>query len=255
MVSRISQVDDNQGQLKRVALINFSGQVFPNLPDLLLNHDIEATFVYLNVADFPVSHNIACDAAIIFSTTSKMEEMLIIPKILNNRNRPGIIFISRNANHLDRILALELGADDCTDMAARPIEIVARLRALFRRQAEYASLQHATTPSPLKSRILRFNEWEFDKTSLELTTPAGEKVPITGFEVKLLIALTSNPGVIHSRNDLAYMCRGKKDDNSGRTIDVHISRFRRKIACFDSRALIKTVHGRGYLFAPMVDEN
>jgi DNA-binding response OmpR family regulator len=152
---------------------------------------------------------------------------------------------------VDRIVGLELGADDYLTKPFNPRELIARIRTILRRVQAYA-----TTPvlghTP---RAYRFVGWELDLHSRRLTSPEGERIDLTRAEFELLSAFLGSPERVLSRDQLLQMSHGFDDEGAfDRSIDVQILRLRRKIESDRRRPqLIKTQRGVGYYFAAKVD--
>lgn len=159
---------------------------------------------------------------------------------------PILMLTARNAS-VDRIVGLEMGADDYLGKPFEPRELLARIRALFRRiDAERAIADD--------SRRLIFEGFRMDLDVRSLTTEAEEIVPLTSAEFDLLVCLVEHPGRVLSRDQLLDWTRGRVSDPLDRTIDVSISRLRRKLA--EARVggdrLITTVRNGGYQFSAKV---
>ena len=158
-----------------------------------------------------------------------------------------VMMLTARGEEMDRVLGLELGADDYVAKPFAPRELVARVRALLRRAAP-ATADHA------RSRRIGFAGWVLDTARRELAAPDGVAVDLSGAEYDMLMAFLEHPGRVLSREQLLEV--GKRrvgSDPFDRTIDVQVSRLRRKIEPeADSPALIKTVRGAGYVFVAEV---
>lgn len=163
---------------------------------------------------------------------------------LRERSRVPVIMLTARGEEMDRVLGLELGADDYVAKPFAPRELVARVRALLRRATPADA-----HPDP-RSRRLSFAGWVLDTARRELASPDGAAVDLSGAEYDLLLAFLEHPQRILSREQLLEV--GKRrigTDPFDRTIDVQVSRLRRKIEPEpDSPSLIKTVRGAGYVF-------
>ncbi|WP_291296855.1 response regulator transcription factor [Elioraea sp.] len=162
---------------------------------------------------------------------------------LRERSRVPVLMLTARGEEMDRVLGLELGADDYVAKPFAPRELIARVRALLRR----ASPADAH-PDP-RSRRLAFAGWVLDIARRELTSPEGVAVDLSGAEYDLLMAFLEHPQRVLSREQLLEV--GKRrvgTDPFDRTVDVQVSRLRRKIEPEDdSPSLIKTVRGAGYV--------
>lgn len=160
-----------------------------------------------------------------------------------------IVMLTGRGEETDRIVGLELGADDYIIKPFNPRELIARIRALLRRVRYEQVVSHA------RARALSFAGWLLDPVARQLRDPHGVKVPMTSVELDLLLALCRHAGRVLSRETLLEMIHGGFAGSIERSIDVHISRIRQKIEP-DPRdpTFIKTVRLGGYLFTPIVEE-
>ncbi len=162
---------------------------------------------------------------------------------LRERSRVPVLMLTARGEEMDRVLGLELGADDYVSKPFAPRELVARVRALLRRAAPTEA-----QPDP-RSRRLAFAGWVLDTARRELTSPEGVAVDLSGAEYDLLIAFLEHPQRVLSREQLLEVAKRRAGaDPFDRTVDVQVSRLRRKIEPEDdSPSLIKTVRGAGYV--------
>ncbi|MBC7905205.1 MAG: response regulator transcription factor [Rhodospirillaceae bacterium] len=157
--------------------------------------------------------------------------------------RFGVIILSGRAGVSDRVLGLELGADDYIVKPFEPRELVARVNTVIRRR-EQLVVSAASGPSARA----RFAEWTFDLGNLTLTATDGRQESLTAAEANLLVALLRAPKRVLSREQLQGPDTDRDDFPYDRSIDVRISRIRKKIEGDSKPRLIKTVYGAGYLF-------
>lgn len=158
-----------------------------------------------------------------------------------------VIMVSARGEERDRVQGLEIGADDYVAKPFSQRELLARVRAVLRRGNQpvpVASLQRRET--------IRFAGWALDLRRRELTDPSGVAVDISGAEHDLLTSFLDNPQRVISRDRLLELSRTRLGDVSDRSIDVLVSRLRRKLGQ-DADALIRTVRGLGYIFVPEVE--
>lgn len=153
-----------------------------------------------------------------------------------------IIFISARGSDEDRVLGLELGADDYLAKPFNTRELVARIRAVLRRgpitEPDAASRRHE----------IRFEGWIVNLSRRELRSPSGAIVDLTGAEFDLLGTFIDQPQRVIGRERLIELSRTRVGDSSDRSIDVLVSRLRRKITAAGGRPPIVTVRGVGYMF-------
>lgn len=160
-----------------------------------------------------------------------------------------IIMLTAMADETDRIIGLELGADDYVTKPFNPRELLARIRAVLRRtnEAEDRVLDHAT-------KVYSFAGWMLETARRRLLDPNGVEVSITGGEYDLLVALLDRPNRVLTRDMLLDLLRGRQAGPFDRAIDVAVSRLRRKLEDDGRNAqLIKTVRGGGYVFSTPVE--
>ncbi len=151
-----------------------------------------------------------------------------------------VLFLTARSDELDRVVGLELGADDYVTKPFSPREVVARVRALARRGGMSAALVPA---------LLRYDRLEIDEAAREARVD-GRDLGLKPREFALLLHLASNPGVAFSRANLLETVWGFDFGGDERTVDVHVRRLRAKLE--DEAALprfVETVHGFGYKFA------
>jgi two-component system, OmpR family, response regulator len=161
-----------------------------------------------------------------------------------------VIMLTAMREDIDRILGLELGADDYLPKPFNPRELLARIRAVLRRAGAVTSRGAPGEQTP----ALRFAGWRLEPRDRRLVGPDGREAELTGGEFDLLIAFAERPGRVLSRDQLLDLTRGREVAPFDRSIDSQVSRLRRKIEPDPSRpALIKTVRSGGYVFTPVVE--
>jgi len=168
----------------------------------------------------------------------------------NLRARSGIpvIMLTARAEPVDRILGLEMGADDYLPKPFEPRELFARIRSVLRRT------QAAPGPAQApESQMLRFAGWTMDTTARHLVNPQGVVVALSGAEYRLLKIFLDHANRVLSRDQLLNMIAGRDADPFDRSIDLQISRLRQKLG-EDARSpqIIKTVRNEGYVLATVV---
>ncbi len=156
-----------------------------------------------------------------------------------------VIFISARASEEDRVLGLELGADDYVPKPFGTRELAARVGAVLRRGQSDAADQHT-------SRDLAFDGWVLSLARHELRSPDGTLVDLTGAEFDLLSTLLNQPQRVIGRQRLIELSRTRLSDASDRSVDVLVSRLRRKLTDARNMSPIITVRGVGYMFTAEV---
>lgn len=157
-----------------------------------------------------------------------------------------IIFISAKGSDEDRILGLELGADDFLAKPFQPRELIARARAILRRGP--MTDNHA----PNTRNEAKFDGWTVYFSRREVRSPTGAVVDLTGAEFDLLSTFISQPQRVIGRERLIELSRTRLGDSSDRSIDVLVSRLRRKLTAAGAEPPILTVRGVGYMFSANV---
>ncbi len=172
---------------------------------------------------------------------------LEICRTVRATSQTPILMLTARGEATDRIVGLELGADDYLPKPFEPRELLARLKAILRRTHGLANATEAA------GAVLRFGRLEIDKDAREVRL-AGAPVSLTAHQYELLVALAERPGRVLSRDQIMDIVRGEDLEAFDRSIDVHISRIRQAIEA-DPKApkRILTVRGAGYVFARTQD--
>lgn len=164
-----------------------------------------------------------------------------------SRSHIPIIMLTAMGEETDRIIGLEMGADDYMPKPFNPRELLARIKAVLRRTEMQDPVENGDDGA------LLFAGWRFDPAARELTDPSGQAVSLSGGEFELLEVFVSKPGRVLNRDQLLDMARGREAQPFDRAIDVQVSRLRKKIEPDPKTpVLIKTVRGGGYMFTPKV---
>jgi two-component system OmpR family response regulator len=176
------------------------------------------------------------------------EDGLSLCRELRKRNRVPVIMLTLLGTETDRIVGLEVGADDYIVKPFSPHELLARVRAVLRRANELP-LHQALQEAP----VLEFIGWKLDRSRRQLQSPHGPTISLTDGEFDLLVALAEHPQVVLSREQLLDLARGRGAIAFDRSVDMQIARLRRKIERNpEEPELIKTVRNKGYVFTPPV---
>ena len=176
------------------------------------------------------------------------EDGLSLCRELRSRSQLPIIMLTARGEDVDRIVGLELGADDYVAKPFNPRELLGRIKAVLRRSA------HAPRdPSPDNVRGFSFGGWRLDTVSRTLANEEGREVALSGAEYRLLAVLLGSGNRVLTRAQLTELLRGRDADPFDRSIDVRVSRLR-QILGDDARApqIIKTVYGEGYVIGVSV---
>jgi two-component system OmpR family response regulator len=177
------------------------------------------------------------------------ESGLELARWLRGQSDVAIVMLTAMGDETDRIIGLELGADDYVPKPFNPRELLARMRAVLRRFGE-----RGDSGSQSRKQAVRFSGWTLEPARRRLLNPDGVEVALTGGEFDLLTALVDRANRVLTRDMLLDLLRGRQAGPFDRAIDVAISRLRRKLEDDGRHAqLIKTVRGGGYVLAASVD--
>ena len=173
------------------------------------------------------------------------EDGLTLCRRVRGTSSLPIIMLTAMGEETDRIVGLEMGADDYLPKPYNPRELLARIRAVLRRTGG-----EAPEPQEEDGGLRVFEGWSLDLAKRELRAPDGTLVPLTAGEYDLLAAIVERPGRVLSRDQLLDLTRGRDAAPFDRSVDVQISRLRRKLEPDPKEPqIIKTVRGGGYVLA------
>src|SRR5580658_179591 len=176
------------------------------------------------------------------------EDGLTLARDLRLDSDVGIIILTGRGEIVDRIIGLEMGADDYLPKPFHLRELLARVKSVLRRASARRESGHDRPSSA------RFNGWLLDLTARELTSPRGENVRLTTGEFDLLAAFVVRANQVLSRDRLLDLARNREAGPFDRTIDVQVGRLRRKLEPDPQKpTIIKTVRGTGYIFTPAIE--
>jgi DNA-binding response OmpR family regulator len=177
----------------------------------------------------------------------KHEDGLAIARSVRQRYTVPIIMITGKGEPLDRIIGLELGADDYISKPFHVREVLARVRSVLRRNAAPAKDERL----PVQKYI--FGGWILDCQTRELQSPGGRKLRLTASEFELLETFLSNPNRVLTRDDIMGLTKGTSRYGNDRLIDNQVGRLKRKMASIhDADGIIQSVRGVGYIFTASV---
>ncbi len=171
------------------------------------------------------------------------EDGLTLARHIRATSDVGIIMLTGRDDVLDRVVGLEVGADDYIAKPFHLREVLARVKSVLRRREPRAQ------SSITANEVVRFEGWRLDLASRELVSPTGEAVELTTGEFDLLAALAKHPGRVFGREALMDLTRGRSWEAFDRTIDAQVARLRKKIEPNPKKpVLIKSVRNVGYVF-------
>lgn len=174
------------------------------------------------------------------------EDGLTLCRALRADSDVPIIMLTAKGEEVDRVIGLEMGADDYLPKPFGRRELIARIRAVLRRGNRESSAEPTHRP-----RLYRFDRWVFNTENRELLREDGVGVPLSTGEYDLLLALVQRPQRVLSRDQLLDLARGRAATALDRSIDTQVSRLRKKIEEDPGDPkIIQTVWGGGYVFTP-----
>jgi two-component system, OmpR family, response regulator len=176
------------------------------------------------------------------------EDGFAIARQLREHHRCGLVIVSGRGDAIDKVVGLEVGADDYVTKPFDLRELLARIKAVLRRLQPAAPAP--ATAAPVAAEGFRFAQYTLDLAARRVADAAGREVALTGGEFDLLVTLCRHAGRVLSRDFLLDATRGREAGPFDRTVDVQVGRLRRKLEAEDSGAvIIKSVRGAGYLLA------
>ena len=177
------------------------------------------------------------------------EDGLSLCRRLRTQSNIPIIMLTAKGDEVDRVIGLEMGADDYLPKPFGSRELVARIRAVLRRSREAAAASGPTE----RPKHYRFGPWRLDTDRRQLIRDDTTVVPLSTGEYDLLVVLVERPQRVLSRDQLLDLARGRSATTLDRSIDTQVSRLRRKLEKDPTKpSIIKTVWGGGYMFTPAV---
>jgi two-component system OmpR family response regulator len=192
-----------------------------------------------------------CYDLIVLDVMMPREDGLTALRQLQRTDAPPVIMLSAVGSDVDRIVGLEMGAEDYLAKPCNPRELLARIRTVLRRRER----QGSDAPEPVDRRegLSRFAGWTIDLVGRTLIDARGGLVALSDSEFRLMRAFVEHPRRVLSRDQILDYATGSDSELYDRAIDVQVSRLRRKLAGHDGGGeLIRTVRNEGYMFVPAV---
>jgi len=225
----------------RILLIEDDARLAPMVADYLSEAGFRVSIAGTGEAAERRMKQETFDAVILDLMLPDVDGLDLCRRIRAQSNIP-LLMLTARGDPLDRVVGLELGADDYLPKPFEPRELLARLRAILRRQ-------HSATPADM----LRFGRLEIDRAARQVRVDGHEK-PLTGYQYMLLLTLAERAGRVLSRDTLMDLTKGSALEEFDRSIDVHVSRIRAAIEDDPRKPRrILTVRGAGYVFAKEQD--
>ena len=226
----------------------------PNIRDMLERYLSKQSYTVHTAGDSATMNRLMgaynFDLVILDLMLAGEDGLILARRIRENSDLP-IIMLTVKGDEIDRIIGLEMGADDYLPKPFNPRELLARMKAVLRRAGpEKTRIVKSNQPG----EIAHFDGWTLDTAKREVRSAANERVDLSSGEFDLLSAFVGHPRRTLSREQLLDYVHGGKRFPFDRSIDIQIMRLRRKIEIDPQNPLmIKTVHGAGYMFTPKVD--
>jgi two-component system OmpR family response regulator len=237
------------GHTPHVLAVDDDPDIRTVLQDYLAKNDIRVTAVASGREMFDAFESEAIDL-VLLDVRMPGENGMVLARELRERASVPVMLLTGNAEEADRVMGLELAADDYVTKPFSPRELLARIRAVLRRY-------QATAQTPVrddKRRAYRFAGWELNLRTRKLLAPDGRRLDLSNGEFSLLAAFCGSPQRTLSRDELLNLSRLHNAEVYDRTVDVQVVRLRRKIEADPARPqLIVTERGAGYIFAPAVE--
>ena len=226
--------------MHRILLIDDDEHLAPPLAAYLRRFDFELVAAHRPSDGFAKLAEGGVDAVILDVMLPEMDGFAVCRQIRRDSDIP-VVMLTARGDVTDRVVGLELGADDYLPKPFEPRELAARLQTVLRRR-----VQAPPAPAPAApSSLLRFEGLEID-TERRVVRRQGEAVELTGTEFELLLLLAREPNKVWHRDEILNRLRGRDADLYTRAVDILVSRLRRKL---EPLVCIKTLRNAGYTFA------
>lgn len=234
-----------------IAVVDDEPEITQLLGNYLSGHGFRVSVLHSGVALMAL---MALDApqVVLLDLGLPGEDGLSIARQLREKWRCGLLIVTGRGDPVDKVVGLELGADDYVTKPFDLRELLARTKAVLRRITPPDNEPTLQNTQQVHD-AWRFLNWTFDQGARRLLAPQGDEVPLTSGEFDLLAVFLQHPGRVLSRDFLLEHTRGREAGPFDRTIDVQVGRLRKKLE-EDSQdpKIIKSVRGAGYVFVPLV---
>jgi two-component system, OmpR family, response regulator len=232
-----------------ILIVDDDGEIRTLLGDYLEKNGFRATAVPDGRAMW-AALDVARIDLVILDVMLPGDDGFVLCRSLRARGDVPVIMLTAKGEDMDRIVGLELGADDYLAKPFNPRELLARIKSVLRR--------HRAVPGNLQAepaKLLRFAGWTLDLAARNLVSPQQVVVALSGAEFRLLRVFLSYPNRVLTRDQLMDLTVGREADPLDRSIDVQVSRLRQRLDD-DARepVIIKTVRGEGYVLAAAVEQ-
>lgn len=242
MAQNIVIADKKVKQLNRILIIDDDIELCELLQEYLHSEKIEASSIHNGLKGLEKVKNETFDLVILDVMLPEMNGLEVLKNIRSFSKIP-VIMLTAKGDEIDRILGLELGADDYLPKPFSPRELVARIRAIFRRLTSGNDDQQGKDSCRIEIAGILL------ESSTRSVTKDGRDLPLTEVEFSILEHLMRAAGKVVERQDLAFKVLGRRLSYDDRSLDVHMSNLRRKITEeAGDKERIKTIRGVGYLY-------
>jgi two-component system, OmpR family, response regulator len=237
----------HRASLTHVVVVDDDPIIRAAVTDYLVGHQFRVTAVANGTAMLAAITNEVVDL-VVLDVTLEREDGMTLARRLRDESAIPIIMLTGRREEADRVMGLELGADDYVTKPFSPRELLARIRAVLRRRPE---LQQGR---PAGVRAYRFDGWELNLNTRRLKSPDGRPIGLTNSDFSLLVVFLGAPHRVLSRDQLLDMSRLHGDDVYNRSVNTQILRLRRKLESDPAKPrYICTERGAGYVFNARVD--
>jgi DNA-binding response OmpR family regulator len=243
-----TQGPDRQAAEPHVLAVDDDPLIRQMIADYLAKHDVRVTAVADGGAMGEVLASEVVDL-IVLDLKLRAEDGMNLARRLRDESAIPIIMLTGRSDEADRVMGLELGADDYITKPFSPRELLARIRTVLRRR--HAEVRHGR---PEGIRAYRFDGWELNLNTRRLTSPDASVTVLSKGEFSLLVVFLGTPHRVLSRDQLLDLSRLHNDEVYNRAVDLQIMRLRRKIETDSTNPrYIRTERGNGYVFSVNVE--
>jgi two-component system OmpR family response regulator len=234
--------------MPRLLLVDDDEEILDLLTRFFQQHDYGVETAMDGAAMFALLRQQQFDL-VVLDLMLPREDGLRLCQRLRATSQIPVIMLTAMGDDTDRIVGLEMGADDYLVKPFNARELLARVKSVLRRSNPPQRMEEPTETRP----VLMFAGWRLDLARRELRTPENMMIPLSGVEFDLLLAFTENPQRVLSRDQLLDLAHGRTHEAFDRSIDVQVSRLRRKLASTpETPTPIQTVRNGGYIFTAKV---
>ena len=241
-------MDPTMERSDHILIVDDDGEIRSLLTRYLEKNGLRATAVGDGRAMWQALERASVDL-IVLDLMLPGDDGLTLCRTLRTKSDTPVIMLTARGDETDRIVGLEMGADDYLPKPFSARELLARIKVILRRT-------RALPPNlkPEGELQLRFAGWALDTARRQLVAPDGSESPINGVEYKLLRVFLDHPNRVLDRDQLLDLTQGREADPLDRSIDVQVSRLRKRLGDDSGQPqLIKTVRGEGYVLAAPVE--